>query len=202
MPNRPTDQLDVNPALVAADPLLAKIADLVASMDLYIGRHEIKQLTTEQKELWADLVDSYSVNLGNEDPSMLPPGRTSRWWRDEYVLSENPEPDPFLYADEGGTRLRTPASGKGWFNRGAAKVARHALMDVMADPFHEHRRHLTTDFASVYEWAKTSVRPMRMTAGERAGEIGSWASYPSTKDAEAFLAARRAARSASIEGSS
>lgn len=191
IPERPADQPDVNPALVAADPLLAKVADLVASMDLYIGRHEIKQLTTEQKELWADLVDSYSVNLGNEDPSMLPPGRTSRWWRDDFVLSEDAEPDPFLYVDEGGDRPRTPASGRGWFDKGAAKVARHALMDVLVNPHHEHRLHLADDFAAVYEWAKASARPMRMTTGERAGEIGRWVSYPSTREAEAFLVGHR-----------
>lgn len=82
MPERPVDAVDVNPARLAADPLLAEIAALVGYMDLHMGRHEIRQLTTAQKELWADLVDADAVATANADPSMWPPRRSVRWWRD------------------------------------------------------------------------------------------------------------------------
>lgn len=85
MPDRPADQPDLNPARVAADPLLREIAEMVGYMDLHIGRHQIKQMTTRQKELWADLVDADSVLDENENPTDGPARRSVRWWRERPV---------------------------------------------------------------------------------------------------------------------
>lgn len=48
---------------------LAKLRDLVATLWLYNGRYEETQLTTEQKELYADCVEA----CGSSD--------FNRWWR-------------------------------------------------------------------------------------------------------------------------
>lgn len=258
---REDGQPDVNPARLETDALLAEIAELVADMDLYIGRHQYKQLTTRQKELWADLVDAASVRqaLTEDEPQ---PRRTVRWWRDyrrpigeeghahgEQAIcrgcgqqitwdadiekfwipypSGNPmtdtfhcvrgplgephwalpagadEPDPFLYDDdqaETGTAVEPRAHGdqrpvEQWGDDAAAQVARHALLDVVGDPTHPERVHLGSDFAALYDWAKAQARSMRMTIGERPGQIGNFRSYPSATQARDFLAQRRAARS-------
>lgn len=105
----------VTPNDVLRDKRMAMIADLVAYMDLHIGRYEMKQLTTEQKELWADLVDADAWLDARKDPSMAEPdgvpARTSRWWRTDYDGPTSPEdprwhsmdrhePDPFAYRAE------------------------------------------------------------------------------------------------------
>lgn len=53
--------------------------DLLDSIFLYISWYWVtKQLTTRQKELFADAVDASSRRLEPEDPLV-----TDRWWRDD-----------------------------------------------------------------------------------------------------------------------
>ena len=54
----------------AFDP--TKLRDLIAYLWLYIGRFEEKQLTTEQKEMLADIVEGTSEQEDFE---------YDRWWR-------------------------------------------------------------------------------------------------------------------------
>lgn len=98
------------PNSLMRDRLLADIADMVAYMDLHIGKYQVKQMTTEQKELWADLVDSDAIVKSRSDPTYLEPDgippRATRWWRADYAGPTGPEaprwnlhhrhePDPF-----------------------------------------------------------------------------------------------------------
>lgn len=52
------------------------LEDLVCSLWLYTGRYEWTQLTTEQKELWADALDKHQLA---EYPDEFTP--QERWWR-------------------------------------------------------------------------------------------------------------------------
>lgn len=105
----------VTPNDTLRDHRIRQIADMVAYMDLHIGRFHIKQMTTEQKELWADLVDANGVQEAREDPTYLDPDgvppRSTRWWRSDYAGPTSPEdprwhshgrhePDPFAWAAE------------------------------------------------------------------------------------------------------
>lgn len=54
--------------------------DLLASLWLYIGRHEVKQLTTEKKNLLADSVEACSARLAQADPAYGEPKTVDRWW--------------------------------------------------------------------------------------------------------------------------
>lgn len=105
----------IDPHAILRDRQLRLIADMVAYMDLHIGRFHIKQMTTEQKEMWADLIDAESVLDAREDPTYLEPdgipSRTPRWWRGDYDGPMGPEdsrwnehnrhePDPFAWAAE------------------------------------------------------------------------------------------------------
>lgn len=61
------------------------LRDLVSSMWLYTSRHTWTQLTTEQKELFADVVDADHVRqdaLEGTSPD-LAYTPLERWWRDE-----------------------------------------------------------------------------------------------------------------------
>ena len=49
--------------------------ETLASLWLYIGRFEVSQLTTEQKDCLADAVDASFREDGELD-------RLERWWRD------------------------------------------------------------------------------------------------------------------------
>lgn len=54
---------------LAPDQQLAQLTDLLATIELYVNwRYVTHQLTTEQKILWADAIDSAR------------PGRAERWW--------------------------------------------------------------------------------------------------------------------------
>jgi len=53
------------------DPL--KLRDLIATLWIYTGRYEETQLTTEQKELFADVVESQD----RDDAEY----HFDRWWR-------------------------------------------------------------------------------------------------------------------------
>lgn len=199
MPERATDQPDINPGRVASDPLLAEIAAMVAYMDLHIGRYQVSQLSTKQKEIWADLVDSANVNA--QESWRDEARRTTRWWRDDYdgpTSEADPrwhdpnyrEPDPFLYSP-GQRRPETIADHGGYPCEGAVRVARAALLDVIAAPHHPERRWLAEDFAAVYEWAKRAVQPSRNSEG---AIVPGHQVYPAPLTAEAFLAEHRAAR--------
>jgi hypothetical protein len=57
--------------------------DLLGSIWLYIPwQYVTKQLTTEQKDLFADAVDAWSMRLNAEDPDLHAESVTRRWWRD------------------------------------------------------------------------------------------------------------------------
>lgn len=51
------------------------LRDLIATLWLYIGRYEETKLTTEQKELLADVVEA--TQLTDVDPAFV----FDRWWQ-------------------------------------------------------------------------------------------------------------------------
>jgi len=56
--------------------------DLLASIWLYVDWYFVtRQLTTEQKDLWADAIDARHARANADDPDLgaLP---VERWWRD------------------------------------------------------------------------------------------------------------------------
>lgn len=64
-------------------PATREYQDLLGAIWLYIPWQFVtKQLTTPQKELFADAVDASSVRLNAEDPD-LGAGPAARWWRDD-----------------------------------------------------------------------------------------------------------------------
>jgi len=78
-------------ALDAAAPLLAEpYEELLAAIWLYIPwRFVTKQLTTAQKELFADAVNASSRRLAaREGPSYGPASRAERWWEGDYAEEE------------------------------------------------------------------------------------------------------------------
>jgi hypothetical protein len=63
-------------------PAICDFQDLLGNISLYIPWEFVtKQLTTEQKELFADAVDAWSARLNDGDPDWVSP--MSRWWRDD-----------------------------------------------------------------------------------------------------------------------
>lgn len=62
---------------------VVELQDLLGSVWLYIPwKYVSKQLTTRQKELFADAIETWSERL---DPGGLEPGFVPRWWRPEFV---------------------------------------------------------------------------------------------------------------------
>ena len=61
-----------------ADPQ-PEVNDLLASISLYLGRYEWSQLTTEQKELFADRIDA-SRAISDEPDEF---SAVDRWWRQD-----------------------------------------------------------------------------------------------------------------------
>ena len=59
---------------------IREFEDLLASLWLYLPRHTVKQLTTEQKTLLADSVDAANARLAEADPAYGEPARVERWW--------------------------------------------------------------------------------------------------------------------------
>lgn len=57
-------------------PVEEALRDLVAVLNLYVGHHAWTQLTTPQKELFADVVDRHWSEVEPGDRSL-----TERWWR-------------------------------------------------------------------------------------------------------------------------
>jgi hypothetical protein len=65
------------------DGRLAAMRDLLGSIWLYVNwRYVTKQLTTEQKELWADVVDA-DVMATRAADGEVPRGVADRWWRED-----------------------------------------------------------------------------------------------------------------------
>ena len=105
----------MDPGQVRDDPRLRLIADMVAYLHLHIGEQHLRDFTTEQKELYADLVDANGVLDAWETPTNLLPGdhplRVPRTWRGDYAGPTSPsdprwhshdrhEPDPFAWTAE------------------------------------------------------------------------------------------------------
>ena len=112
-----------DPAEIHRDIRLRLIADMVGYLHLHIGEQHLRDFTTEQKEIYADLVDAHSFWLRREEdkgfkalgiPVEYPdtiPLRVERRWRDDYAGPTSPddprwhsmerhEPDPFAWAAE------------------------------------------------------------------------------------------------------
>lgn len=72
---------------IAAHEENEQLRDLLGSISLYVNwRFTTKQLTTEQKELWARVVDAWSMGLQGAD-GYAPERVTDRWWRDDVEVS-------------------------------------------------------------------------------------------------------------------
>jgi hypothetical protein len=183
MPDRPTDARDVNPARIVYDPLLREIAEMLAYLDLHLGRHPWKQLTTKQKELLADLIDSdhvldeeHDYSPGNE------PWFVARWWREDWVQPDpesmtHREPDPFVGRDNEMPSFKPPVQT-------AVDLARVATMGSPQSSL------LIEDQIAVYEWALTQAQPLTRTDGL----TGRWHRFPSLTQAREFLAEYRSRR--------
>jgi hypothetical protein len=61
---------------MSGDDFREQVSDLLAYLDLHIGRYQWKVLTAEQKELMADLVDESERRSQPDDPRVV-----ERWWR-------------------------------------------------------------------------------------------------------------------------
>ena len=56
----------------------AEMREILAVIYLYVPwRYVTKQLTTEQKNLWADVIDAHSQEVFPDDPIYV-----SRWWQE------------------------------------------------------------------------------------------------------------------------
>src|SRR5687768_15324059 len=83
--------------------------ELLGAIWLYVDwKYVTKQLTTAQKELWADAVDAF----GEQQP-----GKADRWWREiGHWPMGSPEPSPsrvmFVRAGQNGVTFRR--HGCGW----------------------------------------------------------------------------------------
>jgi hypothetical protein len=67
--------------------MIEKIQDMLSYLDLHMAKYPITQLTTEQKELYANLVDAGSLRSWEEDAAVDhddpedKPREMDRWWR-------------------------------------------------------------------------------------------------------------------------
>jgi hypothetical protein len=85
-----------DPAPAAADPT-APYRELLGAIWLYVDwRYLTKQMTTEQKELWADAVDAFA------EPQE---GKAERWWREPAAPQAPAEPTGRVWR-AGATRTR------------------------------------------------------------------------------------------------
>ena len=63
------------PFFTSADAaLVGQLEDLICTLWLYTGHYAWKQLTTEQRELFADVLDRRPQDDGDFEP-------VDRWWR-------------------------------------------------------------------------------------------------------------------------
>jgi hypothetical protein len=59
------------------------LQDILGSVWLYINwRYVTKQLTTPQKEMFADAVEAWHQDLNSDDPEYAQAWKIDRWWRD------------------------------------------------------------------------------------------------------------------------
>jgi hypothetical protein len=87
------------------DEQLALAMDTLGSIWLYVNwRYVSKQLTTEQKELWADAIDE------SGDPAERGP-KAERWWRDDAPAPAHDEVLDRLRAAMGKDAAPTPQDG-------------------------------------------------------------------------------------------
>lgn len=70
----------------------AAVNDLLASLYLYIGRYEWSQLTTKQKELFADRIDTSHAHTSEAGELH----EVDRWWREDAPLREPAQADQDL----------------------------------------------------------------------------------------------------------
>jgi hypothetical protein len=66
-----------NEELASKDRRIEAHEELLGSLNLYAGRHTWTQLTTMQKELFADSIDADHVRYDDDDGY-----RVDRWWRE------------------------------------------------------------------------------------------------------------------------
>ena len=72
---------------IVHDPSPTPHQELLASIYLYVNwQYVTRQLTTEQKDLWADAVDANRAFWGSSDGEDY--GKAPRWWRDDYQEDE------------------------------------------------------------------------------------------------------------------
>lgn len=80
---RPEDETWVHAMADEIDELRAhgaKLQHLVGVVSLYVdGRYVERQLTTEEKELWADAIDAWRRHLHGDGSGVEP---YERWWRE------------------------------------------------------------------------------------------------------------------------
>lgn len=74
------DGPDDEPGAPGPEQRIRDLEDLLATIELHIGQHVVKQLTTEQKALFADSVDASNARLAEADPAYGEPARVERWW--------------------------------------------------------------------------------------------------------------------------
>lgn len=68
-------------ALEAQTQRIAELQNMIGYVALHINeRWVVTQLTTQQKELWADAVESWRHRLHADEPEEITP--YDRWWRD------------------------------------------------------------------------------------------------------------------------
>lgn len=73
-------------------PTVRDLEDLLATLWLYINwRFVTKQLTTPQRELFADVIDARHARLNSSDPG-LNCHPVQRWWRSRDELPRHPPP--------------------------------------------------------------------------------------------------------------
>jgi len=62
------------------DPQRDAFEDLLAVIELYIGRFVVQRLTTEQRNLFAAAVDASNARRAAADPAYGEPRKVERWW--------------------------------------------------------------------------------------------------------------------------
>lgn len=63
---------------------VAELESVLESLWLHVGRYEVSQLTTAQKELLADVIDADHERQDSEDGytgTDMAYSKTERWWR-------------------------------------------------------------------------------------------------------------------------
>lgn len=99
----------------AAEEMIRRYEDLLDSVELYIKwRWVTGQLTTEQRELFADALDheaarTHGPDGEDPDPELAVRGRGRRWWSPDYI-----EPMTVGHCSACGGTLERGVSGAWW----------------------------------------------------------------------------------------